>query len=272
MSSHSSHHPQEVLLAQSSLYVHKGGLKPDSFHFQAEAFAHHQKNLLCRHGGIEFFQCNAKTVSVRILRCLQKHLFCNAYLELCVKRTDHCMCAIEELIIIIINGEIKKSYVWVTRARIKLDSTAVWIRPDLAWFITDYCGIEWEVTRSGATYFLMTNAFFNNNYCHTVYLSFIDDIDYVYFMFSCLLQLISEWLFYLEENKWILLLQVVSTGGRHVYIAYSTRNIIDTDWFLNVCFDKDGARTCTFRYAECTRSLSDPTGHTTLLRPRSLYG
>ena len=31
VSSHSSHHPQEVLLAQFSLYVHKGGLKPDSF-------------------------------------------------------------------------------------------------------------------------------------------------------------------------------------------------------------------------------------------------
>ena len=33
VSSHSSHHPQEVLLAQFSLYLHKGGLKPDSFHF-----------------------------------------------------------------------------------------------------------------------------------------------------------------------------------------------------------------------------------------------
>ena len=33
VSSHSSHHPQEVLLTQFSLYVHKGGLKPDSFHF-----------------------------------------------------------------------------------------------------------------------------------------------------------------------------------------------------------------------------------------------
>ena len=31
VSSHSSHHPQKVLLAQFSLYVHKGGLKPDSF-------------------------------------------------------------------------------------------------------------------------------------------------------------------------------------------------------------------------------------------------
>ena len=33
VSSQSSHHPQEFLLAQFSLYVHKGGLKPDSFHF-----------------------------------------------------------------------------------------------------------------------------------------------------------------------------------------------------------------------------------------------
>ena len=33
VSSQSSHHPQEVLLAQFSQYVHKGGLKPDSFHF-----------------------------------------------------------------------------------------------------------------------------------------------------------------------------------------------------------------------------------------------
>ena len=33
VSPHSSHHPQEVLLAHCSLYVHKSGLKPDSFHF-----------------------------------------------------------------------------------------------------------------------------------------------------------------------------------------------------------------------------------------------
>ena len=32
VSSQSSHHPQEVLLAQFSLYVYKGGLRPDSFH------------------------------------------------------------------------------------------------------------------------------------------------------------------------------------------------------------------------------------------------
>ena len=33
VSSQLSHHPQDVLLAQFSLYVHKSGLKPDSFHF-----------------------------------------------------------------------------------------------------------------------------------------------------------------------------------------------------------------------------------------------
>ena len=32
VSSHSSRHPQEVLLAQFCLYMDKGGLKPDSFH------------------------------------------------------------------------------------------------------------------------------------------------------------------------------------------------------------------------------------------------
>ena len=37
VSSQSSHHPQEVLLAQFSLYVHKSGLKPDSFHLQSPA-------------------------------------------------------------------------------------------------------------------------------------------------------------------------------------------------------------------------------------------
>ena len=37
VSSQSSHHPQEVLLAQFSLYVHKSGLKPDSFHFSSSS-------------------------------------------------------------------------------------------------------------------------------------------------------------------------------------------------------------------------------------------
>ena len=37
VSSHSSHYPQEVLLALFSLCVHKGGLKPDSFYFICNA-------------------------------------------------------------------------------------------------------------------------------------------------------------------------------------------------------------------------------------------
>ena len=31
VSSHSSHHPQNIILAQFSLYVHKGDIKPHSF-------------------------------------------------------------------------------------------------------------------------------------------------------------------------------------------------------------------------------------------------
>ena len=47
VSSQSSHHPQEVLLAQFSLYVHKGGLKPDSFHFIFEnTFSSHKSVII----------------------------------------------------------------------------------------------------------------------------------------------------------------------------------------------------------------------------------
>ena len=46
VSSQSSHHPQEVLLAQFSLYVHKGGLKPDSFHFIARGTAPYKARVL----------------------------------------------------------------------------------------------------------------------------------------------------------------------------------------------------------------------------------
>ena len=48
---HSSQHPQEVLLAQFSLYVHKSGLKPDSLHFYLIIYClnHERKeaSLLC---------------------------------------------------------------------------------------------------------------------------------------------------------------------------------------------------------------------------------
>ena len=44
VSSQSSHHPQGVLLAQFSLYVHKVGLKPDSFNF---IYYHAKPKLSC---------------------------------------------------------------------------------------------------------------------------------------------------------------------------------------------------------------------------------
>ena len=51
VSSQSSHHPQEVLLAQFSLYVHKGGLKPDSFHFYLRFKLPSRQKLPLGHGG-----------------------------------------------------------------------------------------------------------------------------------------------------------------------------------------------------------------------------
>ena len=50
VSSQSSHHPQEVLLAQFSLYVHKGGLNPDSFHFYLSYLSSPSRiSPICRH-------------------------------------------------------------------------------------------------------------------------------------------------------------------------------------------------------------------------------
>ena len=49
VSSQSSHHPQEVLLAQFSLYVHKGGLKPDSFHFICDTAGNKENHVFQLH-------------------------------------------------------------------------------------------------------------------------------------------------------------------------------------------------------------------------------
>ena len=57
-SSQSSHHPQKVLLAQFSIYVHKGGLKPDSFHFllcSLDNVIQHSVGVICIH--FIFFVC-----------------------------------------------------------------------------------------------------------------------------------------------------------------------------------------------------------------------
>ena len=57
VSSQSSHHPQEVLLAQFSLYVHKGGLKPDSFHFFVSGDAYRSEPCLTKN------QCHMHIIS-----------------------------------------------------------------------------------------------------------------------------------------------------------------------------------------------------------------
>ena len=65
VSSQSSHHPQEVLLAQFTLYVHKGGLKPDSFHFCSGKILEKCNFSYCP-GTVEFrLKC-----PVKILECL----------------------------------------------------------------------------------------------------------------------------------------------------------------------------------------------------------
>ena len=55
VSSHSSHHPQEVLLTQFSLYVHKGGLKPDSFHFGTYCADMIHSKLRSRHHVVQIY-------------------------------------------------------------------------------------------------------------------------------------------------------------------------------------------------------------------------
>ena len=57
VSSHSSHHPQEVLLAQFSLYVHKGGLKPDLYHTirTPPALARRSNRLNSKYIGLQTF-------------------------------------------------------------------------------------------------------------------------------------------------------------------------------------------------------------------------
>ena len=65
VSSQSSHHPQEVLLAQFSLYVHKGGLKPDSFHCRTFVVA----KMLGLARSIHRVHCSAKPKRQYLLTC-----------------------------------------------------------------------------------------------------------------------------------------------------------------------------------------------------------
>ena len=74
VSSQSSHHPQEVLLAQFSLYVHKGGLKPDSFHFLP--------GLLVIYPTVAFVQKSSATLSILTISATTAVLFASIFVEL----------------------------------------------------------------------------------------------------------------------------------------------------------------------------------------------
>ena len=78
VSSQSSHHPQEVLLAQFSLYVHKGGLKPDSFH-------------LLLHGP----QIDSGNLKVSHLSSNVVKLFCNNHLLPCQIAVGFIFCLVD---------------------------------------------------------------------------------------------------------------------------------------------------------------------------------
>ena len=58
VSSHSSHHPQEVLLAQYSLYVNKCGLKTHSLHFVLKV------KYVLNHWTMIYVTCHSKTSSM----------------------------------------------------------------------------------------------------------------------------------------------------------------------------------------------------------------
>ena len=72
VSSQSSHHPQEVLLAQFSLYVHKSGLKPDLFHL----LDHKKSNI------------DKKDLQYYGLSCLSYSIHVNLTLRPCCCDTD----------------------------------------------------------------------------------------------------------------------------------------------------------------------------------------
>ena len=63
VSSQSSHQPREVLLAQFSLYMHKGGLKPDSFHFTST------NSFSCRLPGIARQRHTCTLTSLQHVQC-----------------------------------------------------------------------------------------------------------------------------------------------------------------------------------------------------------
>ena len=73
VSSHSSDQPQEVLQAQFILYMHKGGLKPHSFHFICIHYIH----IFILYSMKYLFQ--SRFIHLRILNFNYFIIFCCAY-------------------------------------------------------------------------------------------------------------------------------------------------------------------------------------------------
>ena len=84
VSSHLSHHAQEVLLAQFSLYVHKSGLKPDSFHFPLVKSSWRY----CNSGS--FFCC--RRCCCRYWCCFRRHLCRQNCCRRCRCHCSYCCC------------------------------------------------------------------------------------------------------------------------------------------------------------------------------------
>ena len=78
VSSQSSDHPQEVLLAQFSLYVHKGGLKPDSFHFYHAIIHRFSLNALVR---TYYYHFGLFTLSLLLFKISYYYFSLNYYLN-----------------------------------------------------------------------------------------------------------------------------------------------------------------------------------------------
>ena len=76
VSSHSSHHPKVVLLAQFSLYGHRGGLKPDSFHSHSICLRIFQKYIFRSDSNSELIDSNSSSVIYIIMTLLNSMSNC----------------------------------------------------------------------------------------------------------------------------------------------------------------------------------------------------
>ena len=92
----SSHHPQEVLLAQFSLYVHKGGLKPDSFYFLLSGTTK-SINIMRGDRKQRLYCCTKPKCSIRLLFKSADTAFCLRRWPNIKPTSDQCIVCFEKL-------------------------------------------------------------------------------------------------------------------------------------------------------------------------------